>query len=149
MSKFPIFFLFLSIFSILNLPNLPGVGAIKPVGNLTLLAPGFILSERKKPATAVATPVCPAPSICHSRNCCTYICVTGDDCVMITGKPFCLTPVPAAPPIPANAAVCVEDRCSGCPVNSIHCNVPCGTAAPAGRIFCDFSNIRGPLPAIG
>ncbi|OXA42103.1 uncharacterized protein LOC110859676 [Folsomia candida] len=121
--------------------------AMRSPRSLTTLAPSLINPKVKTTvASAAAAAVCPAPSICNSRNCCSYYCNTATDpCLMITGKPFCVDAVNG----PYNAPTCTETRCLGCAVNSIPCgNLDCATiVAPA--MVCDFSSIRGPLPQVG
>ncbi|OXA48294.1 uncharacterized protein LOC110855476 [Folsomia candida] len=95
------------------------------------------------PRVTRAISQCPAGH-CHSRNCCAFYCSTGDTCLMMSGKPFCL----GEGGVPTNANTCLESRCLDCPLSAgLYCSSTfCETLVedPSFRV-CNFDRIRGPI----
>ncbi|XP_021959543.1 uncharacterized protein LOC110855438 isoform X2 [Folsomia candida] len=97
---------------------------------------------RSRPATRQVAS-CPGGH-CHSRNCCSFYCLVGESCLMITGKPFCVDVAGQ----PYDAPHCVETRCLDCPISSgLYCSTTmcADLEAYPSMVMCDFSSIRGPV----
>ncbi|XP_021959540.1 uncharacterized protein LOC110855437 [Folsomia candida] len=137
MARIYVFFFVLSSFFV-------GFGV---VGNLQFRNSSSTFREWYAPSGPATRQVSSCPGgHCHSRNCCSFYCLVGESCVMMTGKPFCVDDEGGVEPY--FAPHCVETRCLDCPISSgLYCSTTMceDLEAYPSMVMCDFSSIRGPV----